>query len=187
MDQKSTGLCPRRFESCRLRVCWTGSKKKATERIELSTPGLRDLCSTTELSSLPSAESTAWWCRVTPSVEPRQGRLAQWKSARFAYGRSRVRTPQCPVFAKVKSFHRMVAPEIVKPRRSVCWTGNWVVFNQQTFHGIPLRSSPVDTSQAQGWFGSHALLLHHSARHESHQMYLQRRAPPAGLEFATTS
>ena len=31
------------------------------------------------------------------------GRLAQWKSARSAYGRSRVRTPQCPPFLRHKN------------------------------------------------------------------------------------
>ena len=35
----------------------TFQKKKATERIELSTPGLRDLCSATELSGRRAARS----------------------------------------------------------------------------------------------------------------------------------
>ena len=36
-----------------------GGKEKATERIELSTPGLRDLCSATELSGLGEAVAPA--------------------------------------------------------------------------------------------------------------------------------
>ncbi len=38
-----------------------------------------------------STPLTAWVRLLLP-----HGRLAQWKSARSAYGRSRVRTPQCP-------------------------------------------------------------------------------------------
>ncbi len=29
--------------------------------------------------------------------------------------------------------------------------GNWVVFNQQSLHGVPVRSLPMDTSRAQEW------------------------------------
>ena len=60
-------------------------------------------------SSLLTAPLAQWIARWTsnPKVAgsspaggtfPSRGRLAQWKSARSAYGRPRVRTPQCPLF-----------------------------------------------------------------------------------------
>ena len=65
-DSKSNGVSPRRFESCRLRNSfffsflffneikqtknrYTATTKMPPVRIELTTPGLRDQCSTTEL------------------------------------------------------------------------------------------------------------------------------------------
>ena len=60
-DSKSNGVSPHRFESCRLRIFFmltihlmrNGKKlspcKMPPVRIELTTPGLRDQCSATEL------------------------------------------------------------------------------------------------------------------------------------------
>ena len=45
---------------------------------------------------------------------PEEGRLAQWKSARSAYGRSRVRTPQCPPFSWSSARHCLSVAQLVE-------------------------------------------------------------------------
>ena len=91
----------------------------------------------TQGSHVITHRSTNWacWC-LTSQIgrdgvhSPEYGRI-QWHSA-----------PDRKATA--------VVPEIARlpPRQKLA--GNWVVFNQQSFHAIPKRSLAVDAPRAQG-------------------------------------
>ena len=120
VDQKSTGLCPRRFDSCRLRFLLSSKEKAPAEGVEPSTSGSGNrrasiaprgqfTCNrglTVKILAFQARDpgSTPGGCTFCVCPPHCTGGLAQWQSIGLVNRGSRVRSPQSPSFLTRRAF-----------------------------------------------------------------------------------